>query len=147
VSEARRFVSELLAGCPARETLVACVSEFAANAIVHTDSGHDGVFIVEVARPCDGVARVSVTDEGSASAPRAGTLDSMAEGGRGLAMVAACTSRWGFADAYPGRTVWAEASWPVGVPSPGRPPRGPDPSRRFRLAAAPGPWRDPDGAA
>ena len=57
----------------------------------------------------------------------------MAEGGRGLAMVAACTNRWGYADAYPGRTVWAEACWPVGVPSPGRegyrtsscPPRSP----------------------
>jgi len=45
----------------------------------------------------------------------------MAEGGRGLALVAACTTRWGFADAYPGRTVWAEASWPVAVPSPDRP--------------------------
>ena len=147
VSEARRFVSEVLAGCPARETLVTCVSEFAANAIVHTDSGHGGVFIVEVARPRDGVARVSVTDEGGVSAPRAGTFDSMAEGGRGLVMVAACTSRWGFADAYPGRTVWAEASWPVGVPSPGRPPRGAGRSRRFRPSAARGPWRNPDGVA
>jgi len=44
----------------------------------------------------------------------------MAEGGRGLAMVAACTTRWGFCEAYPGRTVWAEASWPVAVPSPCR---------------------------
>jgi hypothetical protein len=42
----------------------------------------------------------------------------MAEGGRGLAMVAACTTRWGFREAYPGRIVWAEASWPVAVPSP-----------------------------
>jgi hypothetical protein len=24
----------------------------------------------------------------------------------------------GFREAYPGRTVWAEASWPVAVPSP-----------------------------
>jgi hypothetical protein len=53
--------------------------------------------------------------------PAAGSGDLMAEGGRGLAMVAACTSRWGFCDAYPGRTVWAEASWPVAVPSPDRP--------------------------
>jgi hypothetical protein len=35
-------------------------------------------------------------------------------------MVAACTTRWGFCEAYPGRTVWAEASWPVAVPSPRR---------------------------
>ena len=44
----------------------------------------------------------------------------MAEDGRGLALVAACTSRWGYADAYPGRAVWAEASWPIPVPSPGQ---------------------------
>ena len=108
VPEARRFVGELLAGCPARETLMTCVSELSANAITHTASGRGGV-----------------------SVPVAGRLDLMAEGGRGLAMVAACTTRWGFHEAYPGRTVWAEASWPVAVPSPrrrekvtGRVPRG-----------------------
>ena len=102
VPEARRFVAELLAGCPAREVLMTCVSELCANAIAHTDSGDGGVFIVEVDLPRPGVARIAVTDEG----------------GRGLAMVAACTARWGYADAYPGRTVWAEACWPVPVPSP-----------------------------
>ena len=126
VPEARRFVAELLAGCPAREVLMTCVSELSANAITHTASGDGGVFIVEVACPRDGVARVAVTDEGSSSVPAAGRLgapgfpDLAAEGGRGLAIVAACTSRWGWADAYPGRTVWAEASWPVLVPSPER---------------------------
>jgi hypothetical protein len=147
VPEARRFVSDLLAGCPAREMLVMCVSELCTNAIAHTASGHGGVFIVEVSCPRDGVARVSVTDEGGDSVPAAGALDLMAEGGRGLAMVAACTGRWGFADAYPGRIVWAEASWPVGVPAPGRQSRRPDRSRRFRPPAAPAPWRDPGGAA
>jgi serine/threonine-protein kinase RsbW len=121
VPEARRFVGELLAGCPARETLMTCVSELCANAIVHTASGRGGVFTVEVDCPRDGVARVAVTDDGGSSVPAAGRLDLMAEGGRGLAMVAACTSRWGFREAYPGRTVWAEACWPVAVPSPRRP--------------------------
>ena len=98
-----------------------CVSELCANAIVHTASGRGGVFTVEVECPRDGVARIAVTDDGGASNPAAGSLDLMAEGGRGLAMVAACTSRWGFSEAYPGRTVWAEACWPVAVPTPGRP--------------------------
>jgi serine/threonine-protein kinase RsbW len=129
VPEARRFVAELLTGCPAREVLMTCVSELSANAIMHTASGSGGgsgggEFIVEVACPRDGVARVAVTDEGGSSVPEAGALggalDLSAEGGRGLALVAACTSRWGWAEAYPGRTVWAEACWPVGVPSPGR---------------------------
>ena len=121
VPEARRFVGELLAGCPARETLMTCVSEFCANAIAHTASGRGGMFTVEVDCPREGIARVAVTDDGGVSLPAAGSGDLMAEGGRGLAMVAACTSRWGFCDAYPGRTVWAEASWPVAEPSPDRP--------------------------
>ena len=142
VREARRFVGELLAGCPASDTLMTCVSEFCANAIAHTDSGNGGVFTVEVDRPRDGVARVAVTDEGGASVPAPGALDLMAEGGRGLAMVAACTSRWGFTDACPGRTVWAESCWPVSVPSPGGAARRPN---RFRAPISPGRWRDPPG--
>jgi serine/threonine-protein kinase RsbW len=135
VPEARRFVAELLAGCPAREVLMTCVSELCANAITHTDSANGGVFIVEVHLPRPGVARIAVTDEGSPSLPAVGRLDLMAEGGRGLAMVAACTSRWGYADAYPGRTVWAEACWPVPVPSPAAPTaptRSPLPLHRAR---------------
>jgi serine/threonine-protein kinase RsbW len=132
VPAARRCAGDVLAGCPAREVLLMCVSELCSNAITHSASGHGGVFIVEVGYPRDGVARVAVTDEGGASVPAAGTLDLMAEGGRGLALVAACTSRWGYADAYPGRTVWAEASWPIPVPSPGRDvPAGPRRSRRW----------------
>jgi serine/threonine-protein kinase RsbW len=118
VPEARRFVAELLAGCPAREALMTCVSELCANAIAHTSSGNGGVFIVELDLSRPGVARLAVTDEGSPSIPTAASLDLMAEGGRGLALVAACTTRWGYADAHPGRTVWAEACWPVPVPAP-----------------------------
>jgi serine/threonine-protein kinase RsbW len=140
VPEARRFVAELLAGCPAREVLMTCVSELSANAIAHTPSGNGGVFIVEVDLPRPGVARLAVTDEGGPSLPVPGRLDLMAEGGRGLAMVAACTSRWGYADADPGRTVWAEATWPIPVPSPAPVPASAHgeessakPSRRPRL--------------
>ena len=75
VPEARRFVGELLAGCPARETLMTCVSELCANAITHTASGRGGVFTVEVDCPRDGVARVAVTDDGGSSVPAAGRLD------------------------------------------------------------------------
>jgi hypothetical protein len=75
------------------------------------------------------VTRVAVTDDGGSSLPAAGSLDLMAEGGRGLAMVAACTSRWGYAEAYPGRTVWAEATWPILVPSPRAPAEAARPAR------------------
>jgi serine/threonine-protein kinase RsbW len=135
VPDARRFVAELLAGCPARETLMTCVSELCANAITHTASGDGGAFIVSVTCPGDGVARVAVTDEGGSSVPSVGPLDLAAEGGRGLALVAACTSRWGWAEAHPGRTVWAEACWPVGVPAPGR-----DRPRSAASPVPPGDW-------
>jgi hypothetical protein len=121
-----------------------CVSEFCANAIAHTASGRGGVFTVEVDCSRDGVARVAVTDDGGASVPLAGSLNLMAEGGRGLAMVAACTSRWGFAEVYPGRIVWAEASWPIPVPSPGDPGSPGGPARAVR-SARPSGW--PPGPA
>jgi serine/threonine-protein kinase RsbW len=147
VPEARRLVAELLLGCPAREVLMTCVSELCANAIEHTDSGNGGVFIVEVDLPRPGVARIAVTDEGGPSLPAAGSGDLMAEGGRGLAMVAACTNRWGYADAHPGRTVWAESCWPVPVPTPDQ-DTSRRPSRRRFPRSSPLPPEDwPPGPA
>ena len=147
VPEARRFVGELLAGCPARETLMTCVSELCANAIAHTASGRGGVFTVEVDRPRDGVARVAVTDDGGASVPAAGSLDLMAEGGRGLAMVAACTSRWGFSDGLPGphrlgRSLLAGRRAVARSPQEDHPPGASRPAAR--LAPRPGRITVPD---
>lgn len=114
VAEARAFVAAALAGCPARETLLACVSELAANAIAHTASGDGGVFAVEVSRPADGRAMIAVTDAGGPGEPSIRDPDEMAERGRGLALVAALASRWGHHPAPGGaRTVWAEVTWPV----------------------------------
>jgi len=125
----RAWVARALAGCPAQEALLTCVSELAANAIEHTASGDDGVFTVEVSWAAEGAARVSVTDAGSPFEPAVGQVaeaatphvtedepdPSFAEGGRGLILVAACSSRWGYRDAATGegtgRTVWAEADW------------------------------------
>jgi len=120
VPAARAFVAAALAGCPARETLSACVSELAANAVAHTASGIGGTFAVEVSRPAEGVAVVAVTDLGGPDEPAIRPGDArneFAENGRGLALVAACSSRWGYRDVSDGkgRTVWAEATWPVAV--------------------------------
>jgi anti-sigma regulatory factor (Ser/Thr protein kinase) len=124
VPRVRGFVARALAGCPAREALLTCVSELAANAIAHTASGAGGVFTVEVIRPGAGVALVAVTDAGGPREPSVGRHESgeahdLAEGGRGLALVAALSSRWGYRDVHAdygrGRVVWAEATWPVAV--------------------------------
>jgi len=115
---ARAFVARALAGCPARETLLSCVSELAANAVAHTASGVGGDFTVEVIRSADGVALVAVTDAGGPGEPSVRDADALAEGGRGLALVAALASRWGHHEEAGGRrTVWAEATWPVAVPA------------------------------
>ena len=120
VPAARAFVAAALAGCPARETLSVCVSELAANAVAHTASGADGSFAVEVLRPAKGMALVAVTDMGGPGEPAIrlrNAEDEFAESGRGLALVAACSRRWGYRDAGGGwgRTVWAEVTWPVAV--------------------------------
>jgi hypothetical protein len=74
------------------------------------------MFTVEVIGPADGVAWVAVTDAGGACEPSVRDTDELAEGGRGLALVAALASRWGYhGAACGGRTVWAEATWPVAV--------------------------------
>lgn len=128
VRAARMFVSRALAGgvgCEgqAREALLTCVTELAANAIEHTASGRGGTFTVAVGRPRDGVAFVAVTDEGGGGEPTVREPGEMAEGlsegGRGLALVEASSSRWGVRDAGPGRTVWAEVVWPVRVTTAG----------------------------
>ena len=126
VPEAREFTSRALAGCPARETLMLCVTELCANAIEHTASGAGGSFTVEAARPAEGIAYVAVTDAGGdewalpSPGERAAVADvaQLEEAGRGLALVAACSSRWGYERApgsASGCTVWAEATWPVPV--------------------------------
>jgi anti-sigma regulatory factor (Ser/Thr protein kinase) len=125
VGKARRFVACLLDECPARDALVSCASELTANAVVHTASGAGGYFAVEVTCPRSGVARVAITDAGGPTEPAAGSpvdadvvdedVDGLPVGGLGLALVAASASCWGYYDAGPGRTVWAEASWPVAV--------------------------------
>jgi hypothetical protein len=101
------------------------VSELSANAVVHTASGCGGYFTVEVSCPRSGVARVSVTDAGGPTEPAAGApvaaepgdedVDDLPVCGLGLALVAATATCWGYYDTGSGRTVWAEASWPVAV--------------------------------
>jgi anti-sigma regulatory factor (Ser/Thr protein kinase) len=131
VRAARRFVAGVLDGSPARDMLLICVSELAANAIEHTESGAGGVFTVTVGQSTGkqagqsrgGTAFVAVTDEGGAGEPGIRRAGDMSEGGRGLALVDACSSRWGHRDSGRGRTVWAQVAW-GGPPDPRSGPSG-----------------------
>ncbi|MBE1531439.1 ATP-binding protein [Actinomadura algeriensis] len=89
------------------------VDEIAANALRHTASGRSGGGVGASVREAAGVVRVEITDDGgAASLPVAGAVtDAWAEGGRGLALVAALAERWGFDVGDGSRrrvTVWFE---------------------------------------
>lgn len=102
---------------PVLDDMVTVASETVANAIKHTASGLEGGEVRVVLRDAGGVYRLEVGDDGAAGA-RPHVKDEVgAETGRGMRIVAALASRWGFrADGH--RTVvWAE--FPAPAPAAG----------------------------
>jgi anti-sigma regulatory factor (Ser/Thr protein kinase) len=73
-----------------------------------------------------GTLRIEVTDTRGDRLPHRRPADEGAEGGRGLALVAALADRWGVVPGLPPRkTVWAEVTHPAGQsPEPGPPRAG-----------------------
>lgn len=104
---ARRFLRQVLADCCDGRTVDAAelmVSELVTNAVVH---GGTAVDVTVVGGPH--AVRVEVSDRGrSTFDPSTVLSSSTAEGGRGLAIVAACAARWGTRRREPGTTVWFE---------------------------------------
>ena len=84
------------------DVLALLVSEVATNAVVH-GTGEVQVRVSVVRR----LLRVEVADE-SSRLPTPRTADPEAEGGRGLALVAALASDWGVERTPTGKTVWFE---------------------------------------
>jgi len=105
VSEARRFVVEQTYDLPraVRDALELCVSELAANCVLHAASS----FSVTVIR--SNSVRIEVTDagDGSVELRNASAKDVR---GRGLRIVEALSDDWGVlpSDQPPGKTVWAQ---------------------------------------
>ena len=119
LAEVRRFTQMVLGDTPGAELVVLAVSELAGNAIVHTASGGPGgQFVVHLAAFADNW-RVRVDDEGSPTEPHVvvdgGDEDSEgdSESGRGLAMVASISRKWGVLGDRYARAVWAEIPYPV----------------------------------
>jgi len=108
VAAARRFAHAQLAACPheTRERAGLVVSEMVTNALLHGNGPLD----VSVEVRADHV-RIAVGDHGSPLngdrlAPR--LPGGLAEGGRGLAIVALLASSWGVTPRPPGKVVWCE---------------------------------------
>jgi DNA-binding NarL/FixJ family response regulator len=104
-SQARRIVSDVLSHWGHGELLddaAIVVSELVTNAVRHAASPS----IVVVNRIADGV-RIEVRDEGLGT-PSPGAATSAAEGGRGLAIVAALARDWGVVAGERSKAVWVE---------------------------------------
>ncbi|MET8813879.1 ATP-binding protein [Streptomyces sp. NPDC004549] len=91
------------------EAATQVVAEFAANAVLHGRvRGRD--FRLELRRYDDGTLRIEVTDARGERLPEVPEPSTeLAEGGRGLRIVAAYAQRWGVMEAPAGaKTLWAE---------------------------------------
>src|ERR1035438_10737836 len=65
VGHARRFLADILAGYPAADDAVLCLSELASNSVVHSASRQPGgTFTVRAAPHHGGRTRVEVEDQG-----------------------------------------------------------------------------------
>lgn len=106
--EVRRFVGTLLADLPNVDDVIAAAAELFGNAIGHTRSGLPGGHLtLEVRRwPGCGVT-LSVTDQGGPGEPRAREPTDDLESGRGLTMLSAFATAWGWHGDVRGRTVTA----------------------------------------
>ncbi len=105
--QARRFVSDTLAACADADLVDAAsllVSELVTNAFVHAAS--PTMVVVDSAGDLAAV-RVEVHDD-SVVAPRMGGFEPYAGDGRGLALVAAMSERWGVDHDADGKRVWFE---------------------------------------
>ena len=110
VRQVRAHARGLLAGCPAADEVILCLSELAANAVLHSDSRRPGgTFTVRI-ESCPGTyVRIEVEDDGVpwlAPAPDPA-------GGRGLDIIRMLAAGWGIATSPTGRTVWARFDWPI----------------------------------
>ena len=105
----RRFLAVLLPECTARDDVMSVATELGSNAILHTASGQDGRFAVEIAWDAAAV-HVAVGDGGAASGPRV-VEDPQQEGGRGLLLVRGLSRTCGVCGDQRGRVVWADVPW------------------------------------
>jgi anti-sigma regulatory factor (Ser/Thr protein kinase) len=111
VSAARAVVCGVLGPHhPAAGPAALLVSELAANALLHSDSGRPGgTFTVCVTAVSAAVVRIVVTDAGGRHQPRVRRAPKDAEHGRGLELIEALSSDWGSETLGGGRRVtWCE---------------------------------------
>lgn len=106
VGEARRFLASCLAGCSVADDAITCLSELAANAVLHSNSRlPGGSFTIRAERGAAGRWRIEVIDQGGPWSPNP---DPGGRDGRGLLIVGRLAADWGIAGGHDGRTAWCE---------------------------------------
>jgi anti-sigma regulatory factor (Ser/Thr protein kinase) len=108
VAEARRFLRKTLNRWGVDEeiadTAVLCLSELVTNAVIHSHAGCSVRVSLE-----DGLLTTTVRDRGTADAASITALEEPLQvHGRGLLVVEALASRWGYELDAAGTTVWFE---------------------------------------
>ncbi|GAA0844257.1 hypothetical protein GCM10009525_60790 [Streptosporangium amethystogenes subsp. fukuiense] len=115
VPEVRAWARDLLAGrvaVPLLDDVLLLLSELAANAVAHSDSGRtaDGRLTVYLARTTT-MVHVQVTDDGSVtSAPAVRVPEADDDGGRGLWLVDLLAAEWGSHCDGASRSVWFQVA-------------------------------------
>jgi len=109
VSAARAFVSQVLEGHRDTAATVALLtSELVTNSIKHSHSRNPGGTVaVTVVLSADRV-HVEVHDGGADTVPRVRSGDQLAECGRGLRLVEACSLAWDYVQSDTGTITWFE---------------------------------------
>ena len=108
---ARHRLTETLTGAVSADLLVdaaAVAAELVCNAVRHAAPLAGDVIWVEWRLIDGGGVEIRVTDGGSTIEPAVRDLDTDALSGRGLTIVAALASRWGFEREELGQCVWAK---------------------------------------
>ena len=128
VAAARRFVTELLTGlgctCNLRDDAELMLSELVTNAVRHQRDGKIEITAVlrgsalrvsvtddshEVPRPRSGSAGQTPGSAGQTPGTEGQTPGTEADSGRGLLLIEALATRWGWAPLEKGKVVWFEA--------------------------------------
>ena len=111
VRQARTFLKGMLAGCPAADDAVLCLSELVTNACLHSNSRQPGGQFTVRFQACGPGLRVEVSDQGGPWTPPA--ADGHQQNGRGLRIVGQLARTWGrTGNASTGWTTWFEIGTP-----------------------------------
>lgn len=107
---ARQFLAAILNDSPLTGDALACLSELAANAIIHSNSRNPGGTFTVCVTLAPGWLRVEVEDQGGPWAP---DHDDGGQNGRGLLIVSQLATTWDISGhGATSRTVWFEMTRP-----------------------------------